>query len=183
MENTTTIATLGDITRIEYNGQFVLTTAQLAAFYDTNVENLKRNFSNNHERFVEGKHFFKLEDSELDILRGKNFHLQISPKTRVLYLWTKRGCARHCKSVGTDKAWEVFELLEDTYFAQAVPRDKPLESITDFQRGKELVKLAQAAQDFYTKKRLVAKAANLILGEEFLPVPDWNPELQITLFK
>ena len=183
MENTTTIATLGDITRIEYNGQFVLTTAQLAAFYDCNVQNLSANFKNNESRFIEGKHYFKLEGAELDILRSKNFRLQITPKTRVLYLWTKRGCARHCKSVGTDKAWEVFELLEDTYFAQAVPRDKPLESITDFQRGKELVKLAQAAQDFFMKKRLVARAANLILGEEFLPVPDCPPELQITLFK
>ena len=38
MENTTTIATLGDITRIEYNGQFVLTTAQLAAYYDTETD-------------------------------------------------------------------------------------------------------------------------------------------------
>lgn len=182
MQNLIPANPLGDITRIEYNGQLVLTTAQLADFYDTSVENIKRNFSNNSERYIEGKHYFKLEGTALASFKnwGKNFHL-VQPNTRTLYLWTKRGCARHCKSVGTDVAWEVFELLEDTYFNLVVDRDKPLKSVTDFQRGKALVPLAQAAQDPYTKKRLVAKAANLILGEEFLPVPIQN-SVQLSLF-
>ena len=179
---------LENLPRIEYNGQPVLTYAQLADVLSSKgdravtVDSLKRNFSNNHERFIEGKHYFVAEGAELDILRGKNFHLQISPKTRQLYLWTKRGCARHCKSVGTDVAWDVYEALEDTYFATEVDRDKPLQTLTDFQRGKALSKLAQAAQDPYTKKRLVAKAANLILGEEFIPVPEWKPCVQVSLF-
>ena len=175
---------LGNITRIEYHGQPVLTTSQIAEYYECEDYRIKQNFSNNKDRFVEGKHYFKLECEDLDLLRVKNFYLQISPKTRVLYLWTKRGCARHCKSIGTDVAWDVFEVLEDAYFNQVVDRDKPLESISDFQRGKALSKLAQAAQDPYTKKRLVAKAANLILGEEFIPVPERvTPVVQMTLFK
>ena len=84
-------ATIGNVTRIEYGNQPVVTTAQLTEFYETGTENIKRNFSNNSERFIEGKHYFKLEGDELDILRRKNFHLQISPMTRALYLWTKRG--------------------------------------------------------------------------------------------
>lgn len=112
----------------------------------------------------------------------KNFQTVVPPRTSTLYLWTKRGCARHCKSVGTDKAWEVFELLEDTYFNLVVDRDKPLVSVNDFRRGRELAKLAQSAQDPYTKKRLVAKAANLILGEEFLPIPSQS-HMQLSLFK
>ena len=47
----------------------------------------------------------------------KNFlNWYISPKTRSLYLWTKKGAARHCKMLGTEKAWEVFEMMEDAYF-------------------------------------------------------------------
>ena len=58
----------------------------------------------------------------------------------------------------------------------------PLDSLSDFERGKALTAVAQAARDPYTKKRLVAKAANLILGEEFIPVPDSHPVAQFTLF-
>ena len=168
MELLKTNDTLGNITRIEYRGQLVLTTAQLAEFYDCNENNIKNNFRNNEDRFHEGMHYFKVTGSELEILRVKNFDLQISPMTRVFYLWTKRGAGRHCKSIGTDRAWDMFELLEDAYFDRKPDHDHPLELLTDFKRGKELAKLAAHAEDPYTKKRLVAKAANLFLGEEFL---------------
>lgn len=182
MKNLIPVNPLTDITRIEYRGQLVLTTAQLAEFYECNERNIRDNFNNNRDRFIEGKHYFKVVGDELKVLRNEIFDLQISTQTRVLYLWTKQGCARHCKSVGTDRAWDVFELLEDTYFNQAVDRDKPLASVSDFERGKALASVAQAARDPYTKKRLVAKAANLILGEEFLHVPE-QPVMQMTLFK
>lgn len=183
MSDLTPTNTLDNITRIEYHGQLVLTTAQLAEFYETSATNLSANFKNNEDRFIEGKHYFKLEGDDLEILRSKNFWLQISPKTRVFYLWTKRGCARHCKSVGTDRAWDVFEALEDTYFAQRVNRDKPLPSVTDFQRAVAFTKLAAHAEDPYMKKRLVVEAANLLNGEEMFAVPDYRPAVQLTLFK
>lgn len=181
---------LENITRIEYHGQPVLTTAQLAEALSTEnksvtANNLKLNFRNNADRFVEGKHFFRLEGSELDTFKDlvKNFNL-VPKNTPHLYLWTKRGCARHCKSVGTDVAWDVFEVLEDTYFnVEKIIREVPMKSVSDFKRGRELGKLAAHAEDPYTKRRLVARAANLILGEEFIEVPDWKPIAQITLFK
>ena len=180
---------LENLPRIEYNGQPVLTYEQLAAVLSSKgdrfvtVDSLKMNFRNNRDRFVEGKHFIELEGDDLSGFKDlvKNFY-QVPKNTPRLYLFTKRGVARHCKSVGTDVAWDVYEALEDTYFATEVDRDKPLQPLTDFQRGKALSKLAQAAQDPNTKKRLVAKAANLILGEEFIPVPDFQPVVQVSLF-
>ena len=173
-----------NITRIEYRGQLVLMTEQLANFYGTKAVNLKQNFNNNKDRFIEGDHYFKLEGDELNLFKNsvKNFYpIDIKAKNS-LYLWTKRGCARHCKSIGTDTAWDVFELLESAYFdkKKEIP-DTPITNISDFQRGKELVKLAQAAQEPTTKKRLIAKAANLILGEEFLKVDDLDFNKQILL--
>lgn len=180
MDELTTANPLENITRIEYHGQLVLTTAQLAEFYGTTVNNLKVNFIHNRDRYVEGKHYFQLEGDELAEFKnwGKNFNLHIPPQTRIMYLWTKRGCARHCKSVGTDKAWEVFELLEDTYFNLLINPEKPLVSLTDFERGKELARLASHTKDPYKRERLVAKAANLLLSEEFFTVP----AKQATLF-
>ena len=171
-----------NVTRIEYGGQPVIPTARLAEFYQCQPRNIRDNFNNNVDRFIEGKHFFKLEGDALDTLRNENFDMQISEKTRVLYLWTKRGCARHAKMLNTDKAWEVFEALEDSYFSNVVERDESLPSVTDFQRGTELAKLAPHAKDHFAKQCIVAKAANLILGEDFLPVPDTKAQIQLTLF-
>lgn len=43
---------------------------------------------------------------------------------------------------------------------------------TDFQRGRELAKLARTANDPAMKQILVAKAANLLSGEELFPVDE-----------
>lgn len=42
--------------------------------------------------------------------------IQIPSNTRRLYLWTERGALLHAKSINTDKAWDVYEQLLDTYF-------------------------------------------------------------------
>ena len=33
-----------------------------------------------------------------------------------VYLWTQKGAFLHAKSLNTDKAWDVYEILVDTYF-------------------------------------------------------------------
>ena len=123
---------MSDLIPVEYRAERVLTTEQLAQAYECGTDNIKRNFSNNKEHFEEGKHFFKLEGDELKDLRGKNIHLQISPKTRCLYLWTRRGASRHSKMLGTDKAWEMFDALEENYFN---PRPKALTPAEQMAQG------------------------------------------------
>lgn len=56
---------------VEYQSQRVLTSAQLAKFYGTSTDNIKRNFNNNRSRFVEGKHFFKLEGKDLAMFKDR----------------------------------------------------------------------------------------------------------------
>ena len=123
---------MSDLIPVEYRAERVLTTEQLAQAYECGTDNIKRNFSNNKEHFEEGKHFFKLEGDELKDLRGKNIHLQISPKTRCLYLWPRRGASRHSKMLGTDKAWEMFDALEENYFN---PRPKALTPAEQMAQG------------------------------------------------
>ncbi|MFW6475186.1 ORF6N domain-containing protein [Acinetobacter baumannii] len=99
----------------------VVTTAMLAQFYATDTDNIKQNYNRNKERFIEGKHFFKIVGEELknfvgDLKSLANSTVQISPKTRNLILWTERGAARHAKMLDTDQAWDIFEQLEDCYF-------------------------------------------------------------------
>ncbi|WP_430624132.1 ORF6N domain-containing protein [Providencia rettgeri] len=101
---------------IMYNNVPVVTTEKLAELYETKSNNIKVNHSRNIGRFIEGKHYFKVIGDALKNLRVTLSNLQISPKARSLILWTERGAARHAKMLDTDKAWDVFELMEDHYF-------------------------------------------------------------------
>ncbi len=104
------VETLSPIT---HNQIPVITTELLAQLYCTEINNIKVNYTRNSERFVEGKHFFKVVGDELKNLRvtlsnSQNLQpslrgLQISPKARSLILWTERGAARHAKMLETDR--------------------------------------------------------------------------------
>ena len=117
---------MNELTVLEHNNIRVLTTEQLAEAYGCGSHNITKNYNANRERFVEGKHFFVLEGDDLRLFRLQetNSDLQISPKARCLYLWTKRGAARHCKMLGTDRAWDVFDELEENYFNPKMSMDE-----------------------------------------------------------
>lgn len=107
-----------DLQIIEYRGQRVVTTEQLAAGYGANEQMITNNFNRNKSRFVERKHYFKLTGEDVDILRNSFRGLQISPKARSLTLWTERGAANHAKMLETDQAWGYHEDLVEFYFTQ-----------------------------------------------------------------
>ena len=52
---------------------------------------------------------------------GEQFpHFNITKMSRKLYLWTERGALYHAKSLNSDKAWDVFDLLVESYFQRKV---------------------------------------------------------------
>ncbi|HBJ6432274.1 antirepressor [Salmonella enterica subsp. enterica serovar Veneziana] len=109
---------------ITHNQIPVITTELLAQLYGTETNNIKVNFSRNSERFVCGKHYFKIEGDELRAMKHEvtqSNSVKIARNVRSLILWTERGAARHAKMLETDQAWEVFEKLEDCYFSQTLP--------------------------------------------------------------
>ncbi|EDZ1759251.1 ORF6N domain-containing protein [Salmonella enterica] len=109
---------------ITHNQIPVITTELLAQLYGTETNNIKVNFSRNSDRFVCGKHYFKIEGDELRAMKHEvtqSNSVKIARNVRSLILWTERGAARHAKMLETDQAWEVFEKLEDCYFSQKQP--------------------------------------------------------------
>ena len=112
---------------LSYQGVPVLTTEMLAQAYEVEPYQIRQNFRNNRERFVEGKHFFIITSGELKEFRlqVESFYSQISPKVRALTLWTERGAARNAKMLDSDRAWDMFELLEETFFRVVRPDSSP----------------------------------------------------------
>ncbi|ELG6983223.1 ORF6N domain-containing protein [Salmonella enterica] len=108
-----------DLQLIEYRGQRVVTTEQLAAGYSATEKMLTNNFSRNESRFVEGKHYFKVEGDELqELKRLPSLRGLVSKYTSQLILWTERGAANHAKMLETDQAWNYHEDLVEFYFNQ-----------------------------------------------------------------
>lgn len=100
----------------EFKNQRIITTKQLAEVYQTTEGNISNNFNNNIEHFENEKHYFLLQGEELREFKRNSYDIGIAPNVNKLYLWTERGANRHCKILDTDKAWEQFDNLEETYF-------------------------------------------------------------------
>lgn len=92
---------------IEYEGQPVCTTRQLAGVDGCAEKNLADNFQNNACRFEEGKHFVKLEGAALRRFKHEipDNTGDVPERTARLILWTEKGAARHAKMLSTETAW------------------------------------------------------------------------------
>lgn len=107
---------MNNLTIINHNDQRILTTSQIAEAYGTDEKIISNNFNRNKERYIESKHFYCLEGDQLKEFKANHqIDEQLKFATK-LYLWTEKGALLHAKSLGTDKAWQVYEELVETYF-------------------------------------------------------------------
>lgn len=151
MSNIVTIAGVRSA-RITYKDRAVCTTQQLAQFYGCAEKNIGDNHANNRDRFEEGKHFIFLEGDAL-----KQFKQGIPDEigdplkfTARLILWTELGAARHAKMLTTEKAWDVFEEMEEAYFVRglrAVQNDPQRPAALRDQVDAGILLLRAAAED------------------------------------
>ena len=161
---------MNELTVLEHNSIRVMTTEQLAEAYGCAPKQIQQNFNNNRVRFIAGKHFFVLEGQDLQTFRlqVENIELQISPKTRHLYLWTERGAARHSKMLGTERAWDVFEQLEDSYFKVAknmTPEEFLLYSAQRMVEQAKAIKAANARIDKVDERLLEVESKQITIDE------------------
>ena len=108
---------------INLKNQRILTTKQLAEAYQCSEIQITQNFNNHLDKFTLSKHYYLLQGDELREFKRNIDNIDVAPNVNKLYLWTERGANRHCKILDTDKAWDQFENLEETYFR--VKEQKP----------------------------------------------------------
>lgn len=101
---------------LERKDMRVLTTPQIARLYGTTRKIISYNFQYNKKKYVEGKHYIKLEGKELSEFKNCLDGQDSLKYAHTLYLWTEKGALLHAKSLNTDKAWEVYDYLVDFYF-------------------------------------------------------------------
>lgn len=171
---------------VETNNQRVLTTAQIAEQYETTERRISENFNRNKERYTEGKHYYCLTGDILREFKNEYANCVFVPgaKVNAFFLWTEKGALMLAKSLNTDKAWEAYERLVDTYFSvreqgqlpQRPDRTKALEvkeMNARVRMSNQFLKLANIettlSKDY--KSILIAKAAEVLAGEAILPMP------------
>ena len=81
---------MNELTQIKYNNEVVITTKVLADVYECKELQIQQNYSNNKDKFEEGKHYFKVEGKELKELKNQldNFEVVTGmEKEHLVYIY------------------------------------------------------------------------------------------------
>ena len=170
---------VGKIPRLKVNGKLVLTTAQIAKFYECPAQNIRKTFHLHREKFIEGEHYFKLTGEAL-----KEFKSYITESNLVtngnlpfinltaphFILWTALGAASFAKSLTTRRAWAVYEQLALNYFnGKKIVGEKSVEktsktALTPKEKVDRLIQLAKITKDATRRENLIAVVEKIIIG-------------------
>ena len=101
---------------IEFKNERIITTRVLAEKYECKESQIQQNFNNHSKKFILNKHYYLLQGDELREFKRNIDDIEVAQNVNKLYLWTERGILRHAKILDTEKAWDMYEELEDTYF-------------------------------------------------------------------
>jgi hypothetical protein len=127
---------MDELVKMEWNNERVLTTKQLAECYETDSKVISQNFNRNSSRYQAGTHFYLINTINKAYLQFADSPYQ----SQNIYLWTEKGALLHAKSLGTDKAWDVFNILMDTYFrVKELAQAKPLSQLEILQQSVALL--------------------------------------------
>lgn len=130
----------GEIQHLVYKDIPVVTFDQIAAVHGVSPNSVRSSFRKNSARFIEGKHFFRLDFSEVSqLVPGA----QITASPNGLTLFTEAGYLLLVKPMRDDTAWQVQEKMIEAYF-----RLKQLtQAGGDLTEGDALVRMAMAYRD------------------------------------
>ena len=161
---------MNELTVLEHNSIRVMTTEQLAEAYGCAPKQIQQNFNNNRVRFIAGKHYFKLEGADLKAFKDslENIESVVGSRAPSLILWTKQGAARHSKMLGTERAWDVFDELEESYFnpmRNMTPEEFLLYSAQRMVEQAKAIKAANARIDKVDERLLEVESKQMTIDE------------------
>lgn len=131
------------IEKILYHDVPVVTFEQIAEVHGIPIRNVQRTFQRHRNRFIEGKHCFRLDYST-----ASELPLRVVVSHNGLVFFTEKGYLLLTKPLRDNKAWEVQERMVDDYFALKQ------EAVTEVTFPPPLSPLRQAEEDLGTWDRI-----------------------------
>lgn len=174
--NTPIIVAGTEIRKIEYRGQQVVTFAMIDKVHERPKDTARKRFNENKARFIEGEDYFSItQPSEIRTL-GISRPQGGTPESVMLV--TKRGYLKIAKTLGDDKAWEVFDEMIERYFAseQSAPRQHVIpQTYADALRlaakqSEQIEKQAAAITEMQPKAEFHDGVASAINAQDFQAV-------------
>jgi hypothetical protein len=159
---------MNELKVIEHQNQRVLTTQQLAEFYETDTMRITQNYLRNIGRYELGVHNFKIEGEELKSFKT-DYQIDIPSNTSSLMLWTEKGALLHAKSLNTDKAWEVYGELVDTYFRAKQLQPQSIEDL--------IIMQAQSVKELKQQVNLLQLTTQTIKDTVISTPDNWREDI------
>lgn len=140
---------------IVHDNRRVLTTGQLAECYGADVKVISNNYTRNADRYKEGKHFIRLTGEDLKSFKAIHQIDESLKFASILYLWTEKGAWHHAKSLGTDEAWDAYEMLVDEYYNVVEQQKK-------FTAREQLLLIMQANEETAQRVDAIEEKVNVL---------------------
>lgn len=166
----------------EYQGQRVVTFADVDKIHQRPNGTAGRNFRKNKEHFIEGTDFFEITSTDVatNFVATYGFDKK-APKGILL---TESGYLLLAKSFTDDLAWKVQRELVNAYFRSKsmsgrnssedtlkIKRVETAQANANVRKANLLLKIADSTQTAY-KQVLQAHVTKLLTGEFLLPLPE-----------
>ena len=168
----------------EYQGQRVVTFADIERVHRRPVGTCKRNFRKNKEHFVAGVDFYEITRKDVGTKFVPTYGFDSKAPKGILL--TESGYLMIVKSFTDDLSWEVQRALVNTYFRvktggyQIKPTDELRqkniqirEQNAKIRTAQLLYKIADTTETDY-RQVLHARITHLLTGEYLLPLPAVN---------
>lgn len=108
-----------EIKIIEWQGQVVITTKDIAYFHGLEVRVINQKFRRNQKHFTINHDYFIATKNDFDNTLESQRVIQdlfVANNQLEVYLFTKRGYFKFVKTINDDKAWEIYNNLIESYF-------------------------------------------------------------------
>lgn len=139
---------------IEFNGEAVVETNDLAEMYCQSVSDLKRMLFQNQNRFKEGEHFYLLDNRFEDLEEFKKQHLSRQcTHDQNIYLWTDHGLYELAALMKGKHAWHSYCQFIHFVFKQS-------------EEVKKAIEVLQKAEDIIAKEKFLYYLAKELFQNE-----------------